>query len=295
MANNNIIDNFTRLYIFDSTNTSGIRYKSIKEAQSFKVIQKLKKELEFTDELNNSEILGNVDNVLLDQCETSSSFEELLCLRCRVSDLIRISFLTLLKKLSKNQTVNNNLSNLKIDLYPFLLNDGGSKYQISVISKFGDLSSKRENTLLNLENLKSLKENNNLPFSFDIISSYNKSYLYKLSNWTYLKVKSNSNLKETLREYGVDFYSNWVLISKYSPKTLQIACDFLGIKDPDNDLYYLHERYIEKYPLAKKTYKAKFKTIFGWKPNNDFLLSLSPTKEFINKQLEKISERSSVV
>ena len=69
---------------------------------------------------------------------------------------------------------------------------------------------------------------------------------------------------------------------------------FLGIKDQDNELYFLHERYL-KISFSQKTHKAKFKTIFGWKPNNEFLLSLSPTKDFINKQLENISESSSVI
>ena len=67
-----------------------------------------------------------------------------------------------------------------------------------------------------------------------------------------LKVKSNKSFKQVLREFGVDFHSNWTLLSKSSPKALKNACSFLGIEDVDDELNYFLTTYLMNYPLAKK-------------------------------------------
>ena len=130
------------------------------------------------------------------------------------------------------------------------------------------------------------------PFSYEVITSFNNKLSTSLSNWTYQKVKSNKSFKQVLREFGVDFHSNWTLLSKSSPKALKNACSFLGIEDVDDELNYLLKNYLINYPLAKKKYKAKYNTIIGWKPTNDFYLSLAPSEEFLIRKIKNKLDES---
>ena len=276
MQKNDLLDNFNKIYYFDSSNTKGYKIRILEDAKKYKPISSFFKES--VD--NNIDNIKKIENFIFQQSKLTNSFNPLLCLRCRISDLTRISFLSYLKRLSVHKIVLNNSYKLRLDLLPFLLNDDGSRYK--KINKLDNHS--KDKILISWEVInKNSNKLSDFPFSFEIIKSYDEKKGLSLSNWTYMKVKSNKNIKKTLREYGIETYSNWSLISKSSSKQLKLACEFLGIIDFDGELNYLLKKYLVEYPLAKLKYKAKYNTIFGWKPNNDFYLSLIPSTDALSE------------
>ena len=282
MDNNELIDNFSRIYYCDSSNNNGYKSKILEDAKRYKPIKSFFNK-SFENNIRNTKI-KEIENFIFQQSKITNSYTPLLCLRCRISDLTRISFLSILKKLSRHKIVSNNIKKLRIDLLPFLLDDNGSRYKKINKSNSNNQINDKEKILICWEVIN--KNSNKLsyyPFGLEIIKSYNEKKDLSLSNWTYMKVKSNKNLKKVLREYGIETYSNWSLISKSSSKQLKMACEFLGINDVDGELNYLIKKYLIEYPIAKLKYKAKNNTIFGWKPNNDFYLSLVPSKEKLSK------------
>ena len=114
MLKSDFIDNFSRIYYCDLSAANGYKSRTISDAEKYKPI-KLYFQEKIRENAQNSDF-KEIESFLLDQSIQTNSYIPLLTLRCRVSNLIRISLISSLKRLSINKIVLNNQKKLRFDL-----------------------------------------------------------------------------------------------------------------------------------------------------------------------------------
>ncbi|MDF5717667.1 MAG: hypothetical protein PUP93_28325 [Rhizonema sp. NSF051] len=135
-----------------------------------------------------------------------------LCLRCYVSQII----LTTCKKIPLICQPKAEMAFSYIDLLPFVLNDDGRELIIL------DSESQTQLILNHDDTTRSIVKEGEL-FSVDILQKFNPNLdsSESLDNWIWRLTQQNQNLKSFLWEFGVRTSSNWALLCKNIPHSLE--------------------------------------------------------------------------
>ena len=228
------------------------------------------------------------DLLLLDICRNNKkAINELLCLRCKISDLIYRSVKQLVRKGRKD--------NLK-DVINIVLEDDGDKNLKLSNNKLKKMPF-NYGTMERLEkHFSSLNEYIH-PFCAEIMMTYEASRGAELSTWIYMKIQSHKEIKKIKLEDGEIYLSPYALLGNSTISTILKAWKTHGnlkefksifaediIRNKKIDLTYDKNELIEKlinsyqlnYAKAKKKYRKAFNRNRGWEPDAEYLKNLNP-------------------
>lgn len=134
---------------------------------------------EFPTLANKANIIDKfVQNRLFNLLVTSNLVAE-LCLRCYISYFILQSCIRRAKSFSLGGRINYR------DLLPLVLDDDGK-----------------------------IPRGDYVPFSIEILYSFDLGHQYNLGSWVDLKVKQNKELNKFLLEFDIEIRSNWAILNK---------------------------------------------------------------------------------
>ena len=227
-----------------------------------------------------------LDQRLIQAAQTAEDHSPLLCLRCRVSNVIA-------KKLQILHQKHREQHELELqDMAACVLDDAGeSVLRRREQAEDGSIVDHRDSfTWVTIQSVPSREIK---PFTAEILRSYDPSRC-GLPTWSETRVQGNNELKQYLRSCGLLLISPWALLADTSKKRIKEAWQQCGEGDMTlEQVQTLHASYIEAYRPAKAAYQEKTGKSSGWLPDATFLQSLNPPliEDLPLRQLDKAIRR----
>lgn len=206
------------------------------------------------------------DSLLLALCQEDDP-GAFLCLRCHVSHALEHKSRDLAKQFSP--------SGLQLhEIAGFALLDDGDR---------------RRREPLSYLTLRQLDEDAVLPFSAQVICSYDPERGAGLPHWAKFRLNSYKPLQEYLRDfYGLKIISDWALLKDSSATRMREAWPLMGAwrlqsqgEQADRaftleHILVLHERYCSAYTKDREEHVRRHRRRGGYVPSSQLLLSIQP-------------------
>lgn len=207
------------------------------------------------------------DSHLLGLCQGDDDPGAFLCLRCHVSHALEHKCRDLAKQF--------NPCGLQVDeIAGFALLDDGDR---------------RRRTPLSYLALCHIDEKEVLPFSAQVICSYEPERGAGLPHWAKFRLNSYKPLQEYLRDfYGLKIISDWALLKDSSATRMREAWPLMTSHRLQSQgelankafslkqILVLHERYCSAYAKDREEHTKRHRRRGGYTPSKELLLSIQP-------------------
>lgn len=199
------------------------------------------------------------DRLLLAHCQEDDP-GAFLCLRCHVSQALELKARDLVAQFSPH-------TGLELhEIASFALLDRGES--LSFIA------------------LRQQPEDRILPFTAQVICSYDPQRGAGLPHWAKYRLNSYEPLKDYLRDaHGLLLISDWALLADSSPTRMRKAWSFLPKSSLTlEQVIALHAGYKQQYRQDRQAYRQRHGRSGGYEPSDALILALLPPQESIPKE-----------
>lgn len=209
------------------------------------------------------------DQRLIQAAQPAQDHSPLLCLRCRVSNVIA-------KKLQILHQKHREQHELELQVMAACVLDDAGESVLRRRERADDGSIIDHRDPFTWATIQSLSTREISPFTAEILRSYDPLRC-GLPTWSETRVQGNNELKQYLRSCGLLLISPWALLADSSKKRIKEAWQQCGEGNMSlEQVQTLHASYIEAYRPAKAAYQEKTGKSSGWLPDATFLQSLNP-------------------